>query len=286
METLLQENRGITMNTINLDEFRSESSRLGYFNLPLDPLISSVKEHVIITYKSRVSQLKIRLSNLTCYIKGLEESEKSYKEKIKDNPLHAENIIGFFVIVSILLAVINLWQNLIFGDIQHQSGIALGFVIACCTLGALYINYHKSITKKKKQLVIGSLVGLSVLLTSIFTLVSTERIFVLKSIIMGLLIGLIVYVFNVILIPFLQGLFATISNIYACVRLALVTKRIRVKKTDVENLNRNLLELDEEIKSVTSLTIREVQLEYELGQIVNDNSFLNQQPLFTEGTYA
>jgi hypothetical protein len=116
--------------------------------------------------------------------------------------------------------------------------------------------------------------------------VSTEKIFVLKSIIVGLLIGLVVYVFNTILIPLLQGLSSSISNIHARVRLAHLTKGIRTKITELENLNRNLLEVDDEIKSVTSLTIREVQVEYGLGQVAQGKSFVTQPLSDMEEIYA
>ena len=252
-----------------VNNLRSEASRLGYFNLPVDSFLSQIYssfKSIFDKKKEKFIQNRSVINNeLKTIIKRLNEKQ----QKMNKTKVEWYHIFSFCALVTAFIGIVSLWQNLVWGNLLYQRWIVYGTIVACCFFGSMINEYCVKMETGKKKSILFIIEATAILFTFVFSLESLEPLYVVRSALYGSLVGIIIYTINYIFFPIINGLIGVVHNLINLTKIMFYKFTKYRKERVLEKINTELHQIDQQQNTITNVTLEQLSVDYMLGQQAN-----------------
>ena len=259
------------LNKEKIKHLRSEAARVGYFDLPMAPVMHHAKGAIKRSYidgkENTETKIRSYQSLKESFTTGLDDA----KERLQEHTIDTVEIICTSILVFAIASMLLLWKDLILAPSSAEYIVPIGFLIAGATLGGIYTVVRKKQDKEAKKPVIVGIVGFVIVITFLFSLHSAEYIHILKSAVISGFVGLIVFITNMALLPSCKGTlkaFVYTKDLFlsASSHLGLIYVKQALNRSfsKLKNMHRKMLQ---EVNEIESLLI----IDFMLGKEANTN---------------
>ena len=256
-----------------IKHMRSEAARAGYFDLPMAPLAHHAKG----TIKKSYIVLKEKTEKKIRSLRSLKDSFKSVIEnsnqQIQERKLDIIDVMCASILLFVIGTILILWKDLIMAPISVEYLVPIGFMIAGATIGGIYSVVQTKQGKPVSIYVEYGIVGFVTITTFLFSLQSSEQIFLIKSAVVAGFVGLIVFITNKVVLPTFKNsiqVFGYVKDIIllSLSKMSLVIVKAVINKhySTIKNTHRKMIQ---EINEVESLLIVDFMLGKEAKQNTN-----------------
>ena len=261
-----------------IKHMRSEAARVGFFDLPIKPVMDHSKRVVQRAYIGIKERRDKGIRSLQSLKGSFGASIEISKKRIQESKIDTIEVISTCIIVFVIGTILMLWKDLILAPISSEYMVPLGFLIAGATMGGIYTVVQRKQGKQVNSYVEYGIVASVVITTFIFSLHSSDQIFIFKSAVIAGFVGLITFITNRVALPTFKGgikVFVYIKDIIQLISshigLAIIKARLNRSYSNMKNAHRKMLQ---EISEVESLLMIDFMLGKEASQkfIGKDNN--------------
>ncbi len=270
-----------------IKQIRSEAARVGYFNLPMAPVMDHAKGAIKKSYIGLKESTEKKIRSFQSVKESFKSNIANSKTRMTECEIDTVEIICTSVLVFVISAVLLLWKDLVLAPISLEYTVPIGFLVAGATMGGIYTVVQKKQDKKVNSFVIYGIVAFVIVITFLFSLHSLEVIHLLKSAVIAGFVGLIVFITNNVLLPTCRGTLKALVYVKDILFLSfshigLVIAKLGLSKSfsKMKSTNRKMTQ---EINEIESLLI----IDFMLGKESNvKNNELKQDKSEEEAYYA
>ena len=254
------------INDDHVNNLRSEASRLGYYNLPIDTFLSQVCSSFKSIFGKKKNELEQKRSAIDNEIIALNRRLNEKQQKMSKSKVEWYHVFSFGALVTVLIGVVSLWQNLVWGNMLNQQWIAYGTITACCLFGSMINKYCVKMEKGKKKSMLFVIGATAILFTFVFSLESLEPIYVVRSALYSTLIGIIIYTINYIFFPIVDGFIGVLHSLIDMAKIIFYRFTKYRKENVLEKIKTELHHTAEQQSTITNTTLEQLGVDYLLGQ--------------------
>ena len=265
---------------------KSEVARCGYNGLPMEPILDSVKKSIGLEVQSKRSRFKQKLDNLETKYDCSKHTLQSLQRAINERRFKAVSFLIVTILAFAVTALFSFWSNIIWPESTHQEGlIILGIVLAASTMGGILLYNSKCNSVIKKNVIVISLSVISTFISILFPftrLVSTTEwwtvahdIAFASIIALGILVGLTVYLVNVLIVPSSIDLLNSMKVLFFNSRIFLLKAIQRFRSSRISKLSSKILAVDSDVSIRCDIVENELRHEYELAKKLGNGSHVN-----------
>ena len=193
------------LNNNKIKHLRSEAARVGYFDLPMAPVMHHAKSAIKKSYIDAKERTERKIRSYKSLKESFTISMNDAKKRMQEYKIDTVEIICTSILVFVIATILFLWKDLILAPISAEYIVPIGFLIAGATMGGIYTIVRKKQEKEVNQFVIYSIVVFVAVITFLFSLHSSDQIHILKSTVIAGFVGLIVFITNMVLLPTCKG---------------------------------------------------------------------------------
>ena len=259
------------LNKEKIKHLRSEAARVGYFDLPMAPVMHHAKGAIKRSYIDGKESTERMIKSYQSLKESFTTSLNDAKKRLQEHTIDTVEIICTLILVFAIASMLLLWKDLILAPISAEYIVPIGLLIAGATLGGIYTVVRKKQDKEAKKAVIVGIVGFVVVITFLFSLHSADHIHILKSAVIAGFVGLIVFITNTVLLPTCKGTlkaFVYTKDLFlsATSHLSLIFVKQASNRSfsKLKNMHRKMLQ---EVNEIESLLI----IDFMLGKEANTN---------------
>ena len=270
-----------------LEQLKSEGARLGFLGLSLETLLERAKKSVELEYHKAKSSLLNRMNRIKTKLDNTGIELDKLSSLINKMDFTINGIVGSLFLILTGAGLIVLWDNIlnfIFGfkemgnpypefylrthllaSITHLLTF-FGLIIGACSLGGFLLYNDRLDSRVKKQLFVAALSICASLITIVSTIVIDSPVTIAASITLGIFVGIIVYLINLLLVPTLDSLVDSITYLWIKPKSWLISKVQNFRKARLSKLSSRLKSIDILIHTKTEILKSEIHHEYALGK--------------------
>ena len=193
------------LNNNKIKHLRSEAARVGYFDLPMAPVMHHAKSAIKKSYIDAKERTERKIRSYKSLKESFTISMNDAKKRMQEYKIDTVEIICTSILVFVIATILFLWKDLILAPISAEYIVPIGFLIAGATMGGIYTIVRKKQEKEVNQFVIYSIVVFVAVITFLFSLHSSDQIHILKSTVIAGFVGLIVFITNMVLLQTCKG---------------------------------------------------------------------------------
>ena len=258
------------------DTNKSDVARCGYNGLPMEPILDSVKESIGLEVQSKRSLFQQKLDTLETKYDCSRHTLQSLQRAINAMRFKA---VSFFIVTILAFAVTALfsfWSSIIWPERTQVGVIILGLVLAASTMGGILLYNSKCNSVIKKNVIVISLSMISTLISILFPftrLVSTTEwwtvahdIAFASIIALGILVGLTVYLVNVLIVPSSIDLLNSMKVLFFNSRIFLLKAIQRFRSSRISKFSSKIKGIDKDISVRCLIAENELRSEYDMAK--------------------
>ena len=254
------------MELIMLEQFKSEGARMGFLGLPLEALLIRLRKSIELEYHQVKSSLLNRIDKIRTKLENTDKELNKLASLLNRLTFSINGIAGGLFLILTVAGLIYLWDNILFPGLTMRSFINLGLLIGACSLGGFLLINGNLDPKVKKQLFVVALSICASLITIVATLVSVNPEVVASSITLGVLVGIVVYLINLLMTHMLDSFVLSITYLWLKPKYWLISKVQNYRKAKLSKLSSKLQSIDMLIETKAEIIINEINHEYALGK--------------------
>jgi hypothetical protein len=267
------------------DTNKSDAARCGYNGLSMEPILDSVKESIGLEVQSKRSLFQQKLDTLETKYDCSRHTLQSLQRAINAMRFKA---VSFFIVTILAFAVTALfsfWSSIIWPERTQVGVIILGLVLAASTMGGILLYNSKCNSVIKKNVIVISLSMISTLISILFPftrlVITTEwwtvahDIAFASIIALGILMGLTVYLVNVLIVPSSIDLLNSMKVLFFNSRIFLLKAIQRFRSSRISKLSSKILAVDSDVSIRCDIVENELRHEYELAKKLGNGSHVN-----------
>ena len=249
-----------------LEQLKSEGARLGFLGLSLETLLERSKKSIELEYHKVKSLLLNRMNRIRTKLDNTDIELDTLSSLIKKMDFTINGIVGSLFLILTGVGLIYLWDNILFLELGMRSFITFGLIIGACSLGGFLLNNDRLDSRVKKQLFVAALSICASLITIVSTIVFDNPVIIATSITLGVFVGIIVYLINLLLVSTLDSLVDSITYLWIKPKSWLISKVQNFRKARLSKLSSRLKSIDILIHTKTEILKSEIHHEYALGK--------------------
>ena len=260
------------LNKNKIRHMRSEAARVGYFNLPMAPVMHHAKGAIKKSYIGIKENTEKKIRSFQSLKESFKTNIENARIRILERSIDTVEIICTTILVFVIGVVMLLWKDLILAPISAEYIVPIGFLVAGATMGGVYTVVQKKQEKVVNKFVIYGIVAFVVVITFLFSLHSSEQIHLFKSAVIAGFVGLLAYITNSVLLPTFKGSLKALVYVkdvilfsISHVGLVLIKAGLNKYYSKMKNTHRKMLQ---EIIEIESLLI----IDFLLGKEANQNT--------------
>ncbi len=193
------------LNNNQIRYMRSEAARVGYFGLPIQPVLDHAKGAIQNSYIELKEKIEKKIRSFQSVKESINSNIEVVGNRIKESKIDTMEIICASIIIFVISAVLILWKDLILAPISVEYIVPFGFLIAGATMSGVYAVVQNKQGRSNNDYIEYGIVGFVIITTFIFSLRSSEHIFILKSLVIAGFVGLITFITNRVFLSTLKG---------------------------------------------------------------------------------
>ncbi len=259
------------LNNNKIKHLRSEAARVGYFDLPMAPVMHHAKSAIKKSYIDAKERTERKIRSYKSLKESFTISMNDAKERMQEYTIDTVEVICTSILVFVIATILFLWKDLILAPISAEYVVPIGFLIAGATMGGVYTIVRKKQEKEVNQFVIYGIVVFVAVITFLFSLHSSDHIHILKSAVIAGFVGLIVFITNMVLLPTCKGTskaFVYTKDLFlsASSHLSLIFVKQALNRcfSKLKNLHGKMIQESNEIESL-------LIIDFMLGKEANTN---------------
>ena len=263
------------LNNNKIKHLRSEAARVGYFDLPMAPVMHHAKSAIKKSYIDTKERTERKIRSYKSLKESFTNSMNDAKKRMQEYTIDTVEIICTSILVFVIATILFLWKDLILAPISAEYIVPIGFLIAGATMGGIYTIVRKKQEKEVNQFVIYGIVVFVVVITFLFSLHSSDQIHILKSAVIAGFIGLIVFITNMVLLPTCKGtmkafVYSKDIFLYASSHLSLIFVKQALNRSfsKLKNMHGKMIQ---ESNGIESLLIIDCMLGKEANTNIQEN---------------
>ena len=266
------------------DTNKSDVARCGYNGLSMEPILDSVKESIGLEVQSIRSRFQQKLDTLETKYDCSRHTLQSLQRAINAMRFKA---VSFFIVTILAFAVTALfffWSTIIWPERTQVGVIILGLVLAASTMGGILLYNSKCNSVIKKNVIVISLSMISTLISILFPftrLVSTTEwwtvahdIAFASIIALGILMGLTVYLVNVLIVPSSIDLLNSMKVLFFNSRIFLLKAIQRFRSSRISKFSSKIKGIDQDIATRGLIAENQLRYEYDMAKELSSKSRL------------
>jgi len=266
------------------DTNKSDAARCGYNGLPMEPILDSVKESIGLEVQSKRSLFQQKLDTLETKYDCSRHTLQSLQRAINAMRFKA---VSFFIVTILAFAVTALfsfWSSIIWPERTQVGVIILGLVLAASTMGGILLYNSKCNSVIKKNVIVISLSMISTLISILFPftrlVITTEwwtvahDIAFASIIALGILMGLTVYLVNVLIVPSSIDLLNSMKVLFFNSRIFLLKAIQRFRSSRISKFSSKIKGIDQDIAIRCLIAENELRYEYDMAKELSSKSRL------------
>ena len=263
---------------------KSEVARCGYNGLPMEPILDSVKKSIGLEVQSKRSRFKQKLDNLETKYDCSKHTLQSLQRAINERRFKAVSFLIVTILAFAVTALFFFWSTIIWPERTQVGVIILGLVLAASTMGGILLYNSKCNSVIKKNVIVISLSMISTLISILFPftrlVITTEwwtvahDIAFASIIALGILMGLTVYLVNVLIVPSSIDLLNSMKVLFFNSRIFLLKAIQRFRSSRISKFSSKIKGIDQDIAIRCLIAENELRYEYDMAKELSSKSRL------------
>jgi len=266
------------------DTNKSDVARCGYNGLPMEPILDSVKESIGLEVQSIRSRFQQKLDTLETKYDSSRHTLQSLQRAINAMRFKAVSFLIVTILAFAVTALYSFWSSIIWPERTQVEVIILGLVLAASTMGGILLYNSKCNSVIKKNVIVISLSMISTLISILFPftrlVITTEwwtvahDIAFASIIALGILMGLTVYLVNVLIVPSSIDLLNSMKVLFFNSRIFLLKAIQRFRSSRISKFSSKIKGIDQDIATRCLIAENELRYEYDMAKELSSKSRL------------
>ncbi len=266
------------------DTNKSDVARCGYHGLSMEPILDSVKESIGLEVQSKRSQFQQKLDTLGTKYDSSRHTLQFLQRAINGMRFKAESFLIVTILAFAVTALFYFWSSVIWTERTQVGVIILGLVLATSTMGGILLYNSKCNSVIKKNVIVISLSMISTLISILFPftrlVITTEwwtvahDIAFASIIALGILMGLTVYLVNVLIVPSSIDLLNSMKVLFFNSRIFLLKAIQRFRSSRISKFLSKIKGIDKDISVRCLIAENELRSEYDMAKKIGSESRL------------
>ena len=127
------------LNNNKIKHLRSEAARVGYFDLPMAPVMHHAKSAIKKSYIDAKERTERKIRSYKSLKESFTISMNDAKKRMQEYKIDTVEIICTSILVFVIATILFLWKDLILAPISAEYVVPIGFLIAGATMGGVFI---------------------------------------------------------------------------------------------------------------------------------------------------
>ena len=266
------------------DTNKSDVARCGYHGLSMEHILDSVKESIGLEVQSKRSRFQQKLDTLGTKYDSSRHTLQFLQRAINGMRFKAVSFLIVTILAFAVTALFYFWSSVIWTERTQVGVIILGLVLATSTMGGILLYNRKGISVIKAKVIVISLAMISALISILFPftrLVSTTEwwtvahdIAFASIIALGILMGLTVYLVNVLIVPSSIDLLNSMKVLFFNSRIFLLKAIQRFRSSRISKFSSKIKGIDQDIATRGLIAENQLRYEYDMAKELSSKSRL------------